>query len=167
VTSPDPNPPEVPVETSQALPDEGGAGAIRETRSAAAPEPSPIPLFGQNATWLARTIESGEVTPTFVEAGPPPASPWEEGVERPALSADVPAVSAAVVDDTVPTPQTQKVQARGMLIGDGGSPVGFVGSFATVEPEFLVSTPSPTANPAQSPMAVDVSSAPVVEVFVP
>jgi hypothetical protein len=149
------------------VPDKDGAGVIPDTPSAAPPEASPLPVYGQNATWLTRTVETGEVEPSFVPADPPPPSPWEDTVERPIVEA-APQVTTAVVDDTVGAPTSTKTTVRDKLSPtDAAAQISFSTSYPAGQPEFLISTPSPTANPAQSPVAVDVDGAPVIEVFVP
>jgi hypothetical protein len=157
--------PGLPTVTDPSLfPDEGAS--IPTTFSAAAPEPSPLPVFGQNATWLSRTQETGEVEPSFAEAAPPPPSPWEEGLERPEVGA-APQMAASTVEDTIITPPDARIQLADPAVAS--APVDFAASFGDLgaTPELLISAPSPTGNPAQSPMAVNVSDLPELTLEMP
>lgn len=84
----------------------GGEFESSQTTVVTQPLPTPRPVLNQNATWLARTIDDGTETPSFVEAEPPPPSIWEEGVIRPEVES-VPSFSAATVLPPPPMPDVK------------------------------------------------------------
>lgn len=123
------------------------------------PDPSPKPILGQNATWLSRTMEGGGQQPSFVTADPPPPSPWEEGVERPAVES-VPSFTASTVSAPPPTPTAQTASLTANALG--ASPI-FGDNFSVdALPEVMLTSPDPVSNPGQSANALPVEDLPEV-----
>lgn len=157
MSSPFPIPATTP--ETDTLPDAGATPS--EIPDDSQPKPSPMPVYGQTSTWLARTVESGDVVPTFVAADPPPPSPWEEGVDRPALEI-IPTLAAATVSP--PPVATTTVRANIFAQFATGTPT-FSENFSVDDtPDLLNPNPNPAGpNPAQSPTALDVSGLPLTE----
>lgn len=148
--------PDLPLVTAFDL-DDGPTAADRTPKLA--PEPSSKPVLDQNATWLARTMDTNITAPAFVDAGPPPPHPLEATVERPSADA-APTFSAATVSG--PTLLTTEATVR---MSDVAHANDFTGAFTDAPPVIMNPNPNPTTpEPGQIATAVALDDLPVIQI---